>query len=74
MIINKNAKNNKDSIKNEDLKGKSNKRLHTTQPTNCECTAAWQNCADKYPEDKVNKPSTENVVDAKDWVDNGSLL
>ncbi len=58
----------------DNLKGNNNKRLHTVKATNCECTAAWQNCADKYEEDNVNKPSIENVVDAKEWVDNGSKL
>ena len=65
MIVN----NNKDNFQ-----GKNNKRLHTGNPTNCECTAAWQNSEETYKVDNVNKPSIECVVDAKEWVDNGSKL
>lgn len=56
------------------LQGKNNKRLDATSATNCECTAAWQNKEKEYKVDKVNKPSLDNVVEAKDWVDNGSKL
>lgn len=56
------------------LQGKNNKRLDNAKPTNCECTAAWQNSESKYKVDNVNKPSIDRVVDAKDWVDNGSKL
>lgn len=56
------------------LTGKDNKRLKTGKSTNCECTAAWQNCEENYQVDNVSKPSMESVIDAKDWVDNGSRL
>lgn len=56
------------------LQGKNNKRLDAAKPTNCECTAAWQNSETTYKVDNVNKPSIERVIDAKDWVDNGSKL
>lgn len=56
------------------LNGRDNKRLHTGNPTNCECTAAWQNKEGNYKVDNVNKPSLDSVIDAKDWVDNGSKL
>ena len=56
------------------LQGKHNKRLHTVNPTNNEGTAAWQNSESNYEVDNVNKPSIERVVDAKEWVDNGSKL
>lgn len=64
MIINK---------KDHD-QGKNNKRLHTGNPTNSEGTAAWQNSEENYKVDNVNKPSMDAVIDAKDWVDNGSRL
>jgi hypothetical protein len=59
---------------NDKLQGKNNKRLDTAKPTNCECTAAWQNSETTYKVDNVNKPSIDRVIDAKDWVDNGSKL
>jgi hypothetical protein len=62
-------------IKHKDkLQGKNNQRLDTAKPTNCECTAAWQNSESTYEVDNVNKPSVDRVIDAKDWVDNGSKL
>lgn len=63
------AKKEKDA-----LQGKNNKRLNTCKPTNCECTAAWANSDELYDVELVNKPSIDKVVDAKDWVDNGSKL
>ncbi len=54
--------------------GSDNKRLDAKKSTNKENTAAWQNSATRYQEDNVNKPSIERVIDAKDWVDNGSKL
>ncbi len=59
---------------NENFQGKNNKRLHKSDPTNNEGTAAWQNGASHYKVDNVNKPSLERVIDAKEWVDNGSKL
>ncbi len=56
------------------LKGQDNKRLHTLDATNSEETAAWQNSETEYKVDQVNKPSLDAVMDAKDWVDNGSKL
>ncbi len=58
----------------EAFQGRHNKRLNTTNPTNNEGTAAWQNSEDNYEVDMVNKPSIDRVIDAKDWVDNGSKL
>ena len=58
----------------DDLQGRNNKRLHTDKPTNCEGTAAWQNSEENDKVDHVNKPSIDSVVDAKEWVDNGSRL
>ncbi len=56
------------------LQGKNNERLDTEKPTNKENTAAWQNSETNYKVDLVNKPSLDCVIDAKDWVDNGSKL
>jgi len=58
----------------DNIRGRNNKRLFSDKATNSECTAAWQNCNDHDPEDNVAKPSLENVIDAKEWVDNGSRL
>ncbi|MDF2942051.1 MAG: hypothetical protein K0S01_909 [Herbinix sp.] len=58
----------------DNFQGKNNKRLKATEPTNCECTAAWQDADENYKVDNVNKPSLERVIDAKEWVDNGSKL
>jgi hypothetical protein len=53
---------------------KDNKRLGEIRPTNKEGTAAWQNFEGFYKVDQVGKPSEEDVIDAKEWVDNGSKL
>lgn len=62
--------------KKNQLTGKDNKRIDSKTPTNCECTAAWQNQQGYYKADQVNinKPSIDAVVAAKEWVDNGSKL
>ena len=81
MIINKKSLKRKESSQTkpqpeerESLDGSGNKRLNAKRSTNSEGTAAWQNSATRYQEDNVNKPSIERVIDAKDWVDNGSRL
>ncbi|MDF2541195.1 MAG: hypothetical protein K0S47_913 [Herbinix sp.] len=60
--------------KNDSLQGKDNKRLKSVNPTNNEGTAAWQNANTLYKVDQVSKPSLDNVINAKEWVDNGSKL
>lgn len=60
--------------KEKALTGKDNKRSTTGRSTNDEYTAAWQDSESKYSKDLVNKPSIENVINAKEWVDNGSKL
>lgn len=60
--------------KKDNFQRKNNKRLDSINPTNNEGTAAWQNSESNYKVDQVNKPSEERVIDAKDWVDNGSRL
>jgi hypothetical protein len=59
---------------NNAFQGRNNKRLNTCKPTNCECTAAWSDSDERYDVEMVNKPSIDRVIDAKDWVDNGSKL
>ena len=53
---------------------KDNKRLGEIQPTNKEGTAAWQNFEGYYKVDQVGKPSEEDIIDTKEWVDDGSKL
>jgi hypothetical protein len=60
--------------KKDNFEGKNNKRLNSKKPTNCECTAAWQSADENYKVDMVNKPSLDRVIDAKEWVDDGSKL
>lgn len=56
------------------LSGENNKRLKAHRPTNNASTAAWADIEKLQPESKVSTPSLENVVNAKEWVDNGSRL
>lgn len=60
--------------KKDNLHNRNNKRLNNCDPTNNEGTAAWQNPGAPYNVDMVNKPSIESVVEAKEWVDDGSKL
>ncbi|MEG1311867.1 MAG: DUF3787 domain-containing protein [Romboutsia sp.] len=60
--------------KGKALSGTNNKRLKKYRPTNSEETAAWADIDKLQPNTKVNIPSLENVIEAKDWVDNGSRL
>lgn len=53
---------------------KDNNRLGKIQPANKEGTAAWQNFEGYYKVDQVGKPSEEDIIDAKEWVDDGSKL
>ena len=63
------------SKKAQPLSGEHNKRLKAYRPVKNEGTAAWANI-DKLRTDgsKVSIPSFNNVVEAKEWVDNGSRL
>ena len=54
------------------LSGKDNERLYSTTRVNSAYTAAILNKDDEYPDSKVTIPSLESVLEAKDWVDNGS--
>lgn len=66
---------NNDNVKHgvsRQLSGKDNKRLYSTTPVNNAYTAAILDKAGEYPESNVTIPSEESVLEAKDWVDNGS--
>ena len=62
------------SKKAQPLSGEHNKRLKAHRPVKNEGTAAWANIDSLQPESKVSIPSLDNVVEAKEWVDNGSKL
>ncbi|NLL72472.1 MAG: DUF3787 domain-containing protein [Clostridiales bacterium] len=61
-------------LSNNKGEDKKKKDLGKISPTNREGTAAWQNFEGFYKVDQVGKPSEEDVIEAKDWVDNGSKL
>jgi hypothetical protein len=56
------------------FQGDNNERLGKIHPTNKEGTAAWQTFEGYYKVDQVGKPSEQDVIEAKEWVDNGSRL
>ena len=62
------------NIKVQPLNGKNNIRLKETTPVNSEYTAAWADVDNIMPESQVTQPSIEDVINAKEWVDNGSKL
>lgn len=56
------------------LSGRDNNRLDKSTPIQKEGTAAWSNTKKTAEESNVSIPSGTNVVNAKDWVDDGSKL
>ena len=62
------------NINVESLSGKNNIRLKETTPVNNEYTAAWADVDNIMSESQVTQPSLEDVINAKEWVDNGSKL
>lgn len=62
------------NIKVQPLSGKNNIRLKETTPMTNEYTAAWADVDNIMPESQVTQPSLEDVINAKEWVDNGSKL
>ena len=62
------------NIKAQPLNGKNNIRLKEKTPVNNEYTAAWADVDNIMPESQVTQPSLEDVINAKEWVDNGSKL
>ena len=63
------------SKKAQPLRGEHNKRLKAHRPVKNEGTAAWANIDNLRTDgSKVSIPSLDNVVEDKEWVDNGSKL
>lgn len=62
------------SKKAQPLSGKDNRRLKLKTPVDQNSTAAWADIDKLRPESKVSVPSLDSVLEAKDWVDNGSKL
>lgn len=60
-------------IKNT-LSGMDNVRLNNVHPTNNEGTAAWVNTGEINNNNDVNIQMEDDVEEAKNWVDNGSIL
>jgi hypothetical protein len=60
--------------KTEPLRGENNERLTSKEPIKNEGTAAWADANKLMKESQVNIPSENNVINAKEWVDNGSRL
>lgn len=56
------------------LTGAPNKRLNSTMPTHDESTAAWCDTKKTLKDSHVRIPSEKGVLNAKEWVDNGSKL
>ncbi len=56
------------------VNGEKNKRLLSDDPIKNEGTAAWAHAERLMDETNVNVPSERNIINAKEWVDNGSRL
>lgn len=61
-------------LKEKALNGTYNKRLNNTDCTNNGCLSAWANKEKLLSHSDVSVPSEFDVIDSKDWVDNGSQL
>lgn len=60
--------------KNIALTGSHNKRLNNTDLKNNQCTAPLADVQSVIENSKLTIPPEEDVLHAKDWVDDGSLL
>lgn len=60
--------------KRDVLTGAHNKRLNNVDPTHNQITAPVANEEKVLSESHVNVPSEQSVMNAKEWVDNGSRL
>ena len=58
----------------EAVNGENNKRLWSDAPIKNEGTAAWADADRLMKETQDNVPSERNVINGKEWVDNGSRL
>lgn len=62
------------SKKAEPLSGRDNRRLKLKTSVDQNSTAAWADIDKLRENSNTSVPSLENVIEAKDWVDNGSRL
>ena len=60
--------------KSEALDGKNNRRLNNVTCTHMETEEARSNIEKQLPHSHVTIPSESNVINNKEWVDNGSRL
>lgn len=51
-----------------------NTRIHSTKKKHSSATEAWANQAHMTQDANVSIPSDDAIMDAKNWVDNGSKL
>ena len=56
------------------LTGANNQRIESCDPIKNEGTAAWSHTEKTMKDSQVTIPSERNVINAKEWVDNGSRL
>lgn len=59
---------------NNVLSGANNKRLNNVDVINSSATAAYADVERTIEEGNVPIPSENDIVNAKEWVDNGSKL
>ena len=62
------------NVQKDILSGRNNNRLDSKTPIHKENTAAWNETDKTLKPSKVSIPSEPNVVNAKEWVDDGSRL
>lgn len=60
--------------KSKALSGKNNKRINNTDTRNSEITFPLVDAQKVNPAAGTSTPSIEDVIHAKDWIDNGSRL
>ena len=63
-----------EDTKAEPRRGEHDARLLSDDPIKNEGTAAWAHKERVMEETNVNVPSERNIINAKEWVDNGSRL
>lgn len=62
------------NVKSQALSGKDNKRINNLDRVHSEITEARCNIASETKKSAVNIPNVNNVMNSKEWVDNGSRL
>lgn len=60
--------------KSHALTGMRNERISKTTPSDHASTAAWTEADSHAPKSNVTIPGSAAVENAKEWVDNGSML